>query len=161
MNPAEHLKRSAALGLGISMLLALVLSTWVFRAEENDLRLQQRQRLGVLQANALALAVANTDAEATRARVQEMQQLNPQIESVIIVAGTEMLASTRAEDAAPRSLKRDEKRLYDLSNLIRTARETNRSEEVVRKKTSQVDEKPIGHLVVTLPYLSGGEFAGI
>ncbi len=46
MNIAEHLKRSAILGLGISMLLALVLSTWVFRAEESDLRLQQRQRTG-------------------------------------------------------------------------------------------------------------------
>lgn len=161
MNLAEHLKRSAILGLGISMLLALVLSTWVFRAEEGDLRLQQRQRMAVLQANALVLAVANTDAETTRNRVQQMQQLNPQLESVIIVAGTQMLASTRAEDAAPRALRREEKPLYDLANLIRTARETNRGEDVVRKKTIQIDEKPAGHLVVTVPYLSGGEFAGI
>ncbi len=114
-----------------------------------------------MQANALVLAVANADAEATRNRVREMQQLNPQIESVIIVAGTQLLASTRAEDAAPRALRREEKPLFDLSNLIRTARETNRGEEVVRKKTIQIEEKPIGHLVVTLPYLSGGEFAGI
>lgn len=161
MNIAEHLKRSAILGLGVSMSLALVLNTWVFRAEESDLRLQQRQRMAVLQANALVLAVANTDAETTRNRVREMQQLNPQIESVIIVAGTQMLASTRAEDAAPRALKRDEKPLFDLANLIRTARETNRGEEVVRKKTIQIDEKPVGHLLVTMPYLSGGEFAGI
>ncbi len=161
MSIAAHLKRSAVLGLSISMLLALVLSTWVFHAEENDLRLQQRQRLAVLQANAIALAVANTDAESTRNRVQEMQQINPQIESVIIVAGTQMLASTRTEDAAPRALKREEKPLFDLSNLIRTARETNRGEEVVRKKTIQIDEKAPGHLVVTMPYLSRGEFAGI
>lgn len=161
MNLAEHLKRSAILGVGISMLLALVLSTWVFRAEESDLRLQQRQRTAVLQANALVLAVANTDAETTRNRMREMQQLNPQIESVIIVAGAQMLASTRAEDAAPRALRREEKPLFDLANLIRTARETNRGEEVVRKKTIQIDEKPLGHLVVTIPYLSGGEFAGI
>lgn len=161
MNLAEHLKRSAVLGLGFSMLLSLVLGTWMFRAEENDLRLQQRQRLAVLRANALVLAVADTDAAATRSRVQEMQELNPQIESVIIVAGTQLLASTRAEDGAPRALKREEKPLYDLSNLIRTARETNRGEEVVRKKTVQIEETTRGHLVVTLPYLSGGEYAGI
>src|SRR5512141_814788 len=129
MNIAEHLKRSAILGLGISMLLTLVLSTWVFRAEESDLRLQQRQRMAVLQANAIVLAVANTDAETTRNRVRQMQQLNPQIESVIIVAGAQLLASTRAEDAAPRALRREEKPLFDLANLIRTARETNRGEE--------------------------------
>lgn len=161
MNIAEHLKRSAILGVGVSMLLALVLSTWVFRAEENDLRMQQRHRLAVLQANALVLAIADTDAETTRNRVREMRQLNPQIESVIIVAGTQMLASTRAEDAAPRALRREEKPLFDLANLIRTARETNRTEEVVRKKTIQIDEQPAGHLVVTMPYLSHGEFAGI
>ncbi len=161
MKIAEHLKRSAILGLGISMLLSLVLGSWVFRAEESDLRLQQRQRLAVLQANALVLAVANTDAESTRNRVREMQQLNPQIESVVIIAGTQMLASTRPEDAAPRALKREEKPLFDLSNLIRTARETNRGEEVVRKKTIQIDEKTPGHLVITMPYLTGGEFAGI
>lgn len=161
MDIAAHLKRSAVLGLGIGVLLALVLNTWLFRAQENDLRLQQRERLAVLQANALALAVADTDAAATRERVLAMQQMNPQVESVIIVAGTQLLASTTAEDGAPRQLRREEKPLYDLSNLIRTARETNRGEEVVRKKTIQVDEQPGGHMLVTLPYLSRGEFAGI
>jgi arabinogalactan oligomer / maltooligosaccharide transport system permease protein len=161
MSIARHLKRSAILGLGVSMLLSLVLSAWVFHAEERNLSLLQRQRLAVLQANALALAVASTNPEETRNRVQQLQQSDPRIESVIIVEGVQMLASTRAEDAAPRQLKRDEKALYDLSNQIRTARETNRSEDVVRKKTIQIDEKSAGHLVVTVPYLSAGEFAGI
>jgi arabinogalactan oligomer/maltooligosaccharide transport system permease protein len=93
--------------------------------------------------------------------VREIQKLNPQIESVVIVAGTQLVASTLPEDAAPRQLRREEKPLFDLSNLIRTARETNRGEEVVRKKTIQIDENPVGHLVVTVPYLSAGEFAGI
>lgn len=161
MNITEHLQRSAALGMGIGMLLLLVLSSWMFRSEELDLGVQQRERSAVLQANALVLAVADTDAVATGARVRLMQQQNPQIESVVIIAGTQMLASTRAEDAAPRQLRREEKPLYDLSNLIRTARETNLGEEVVRKKTIQIDELPKGRLVVTLPYLSGGEYAGI
>jgi len=161
MTITEHLKRSALPGMGVAMLLALVLGSWLFSSEEADLRLQQRQRLAVLQANALVLAVADADAAGTRKRVSEMQKLDPRIESVIVVAGTQLLASTRPGDEAPRQLKRDEKPLYDLSNLIRTARETNRGEEVVRKKTIQIDEMPKGRLVVTLPYLSGGEFAGI
>lgn len=161
MQIAEHLKRSAALGLGISMLLVLALGSWLFRSEELDLALQHRERAAVLQANALVLAVADTDAAATGVRVRQMQQQDPRIESVVIIAGTQMLASTRVEDAAPRQLRREEKPLYDLSNLLRTARETNLGEEVVRKKTIQIDELPKGRLVVTLPYLSGGEYAGI
>jgi arabinogalactan oligomer/maltooligosaccharide transport system permease protein len=161
MNIAEHLKRSAVLGLGISILLTLALGTWMFRAEEGDLRLQHKQRLALMHANGLALAVANTSVEETGKRVKDIQRLDPQIESVIIVGGMQLVASTRAEEAAPRQLNREEKPLFDLSNLIRTARETNRGEEVVRKKTIQIEEMPSGHFVVTVPYLSDGQFAGI
>ncbi|MBI5429384.1 MAG: sugar ABC transporter permease [Nitrosomonadales bacterium] len=73
----------------------------------------------------------------------------------------QLVASTRAEDAAPRRLEREEKALFDLSNQIRSARETNQGEEVVRKKIIQVDEKVAGHVVVTVPYIAHGEFAGI
>jgi arabinogalactan oligomer / maltooligosaccharide transport system permease protein len=161
MNFAEHLKRSAVLGLAISILITLALSTWMFRAEESDLRLQHRQRLAVMHANALALAVANTNVEETGKRVSDIQKLDPRIESVIIVGGMQLVASTRTEDAAPRQLGREEKALFDLSDQIRTARETNRGEDVVRKKTVQIEEKTIGHIVVTVPYLSDGQFAGI
>jgi len=161
MNIAVHLKRSAVLGLGISVLLTLGLSTWMFRAEESDLRLQHRQRLAVMHANALALSVASTNVEETGRRVSDIQKLDPRIESVIIVGGMRLVASTRAEDAAPRQLKREEKALFDLSDQIRTARETNRGEDVVRKKTIQIEEKTPGRIVVTVPYLSDGQFAGI
>ena len=161
MNFAEQMKRSAVLGLGASILLTLALSTWVFRAEEGNLRLQNRQRLAVMHANALALAVADTNTEETGRRVRDIRILTPQIESAIIVAGMQMVASTRDEDAAPRQLRREEKPLFDLSNQIRTARETNLGEEVVRKKTIQIEEKVPGHIVVTVPYLSDGQFAGI
>jgi len=161
MNLAEHLKRSAVLGMAISMLITLALSTWMFRAEESDLRLQHRQRLAIMHANALALSVANTNVEETGKRVSDIQKLDSRIESVIIVGGMQLVASTIPEDAAPRQLKREEKALFDLSNLIRTAGETNRGEDVVRKKTIQIEEKTTGHIVVTVPYLSDGQFAGI
>lgn len=161
MTIGAHLKQSALWGLGISLLVTLVLSLWVFRAQEKDLQIQQRQRLVIMQANAVALAIADSNPEDTRKRVSDIQRSNPQIDSVIIVEGSQLLASTKPEDAAPRQLQREEKALFDLSNQIRTARETNRGEDVVRNKTIQIDDKANGHQVVTLPYLSGGEFAGI
>lgn len=161
MNFAGHIKRSAVPGLGISILITLALSTWMFRAEEGDLRMQHRQRLALMHANAIALAVADTSVAETGKRVNDIRKLDPRIESVIIVGGMQLVASTNPEDAAPRQLKREEKALFDLSNLIRTAGETNRGEEVVRKKTVQIDEKDIGHIVVTVPYVSDGQFAGI
>jgi len=114
-----------------------------------------------MHANALALAVANTDVEETGRRVREIQKHNPLIESVIIVGGMQLVASTRPEDAAPRQLRREEKALFDLSNVIRTAQETNVGEDVVRKKTIQLEEKTADQVVVTVPYMSKGEFAGI
>jgi len=161
MNIFGHLRQSAVLGLAIGTMITLALSTWMFRAEESDLRLQHRQRLAVMHANAMALAVAHTSVEETGKRVKGMQQLDPRIESAIIVGGMQLVASTNPGDAAPRQLKREEKALFDLSNLIRTARETNLGEEVVRKKTIQIEEKALGHIVVTVPYLSDGQFAGI
>jgi arabinogalactan oligomer/maltooligosaccharide transport system permease protein len=161
MKLTEHLKRSAMLGLGVSILVTLVLSTWMFRSEEGNFRLQQRQRLAIMHANALALAVADTSVEETGKRVGVIEKLDPRIESAIIVGGMQLVASTNAGDGAPRQLKREEKPLYDLANEIRSARETNQGEDVVRKKTVQVTEKSFGHIVVTVPYLSNGEFAGI
>ena len=161
MKLAEYLKRSAVPGLGIGILITLGLGTWLFHAEENNLAMQNRQRLAVMHANALALAVADTSVAETGKRVDDIQRLDPRIESAIIVGGMQLVASTHPEDAAPRRLRLEEKPLFDLSNEIRAARETNRGEDVVRKKTIQIEEKPRGHFVVTVPYLSHGQFAGI
>ncbi len=161
MTIGAHLKQSALWGLGISLLVTLVLSLWVFRAQEKEMQMQQRQRLAILQANAVTYSIADSNPEDTRKRVGDIKRFNPLIDSVIIVEGSQLLASTRPEDGAPRQLRREEKALFDLSNQIRTARETNRGEDVVRNKTIQIDDKSNGHQVITLPYLSGGEFAGI
>src|SRR5512142_1709754 len=161
MNLAGHLKRSAALGLGISVALTLALSTWLFRSEENASRVQLRQRVAVMHANALALSVAGVGGEGLDKRVKDLQRIDPRIQSVIVVSGMRLVASTRPEDAAPRQLKREEKALFDLANVVRSARETNRAEDISRVKVVQIEEKQPGHITVTVPYLSGGDFAGI
>ncbi len=161
MDLARHLKRSAVLGLGISVALTLVLCTWLFRSEESALRVQLRQRMAIMHANSLAAAVADTSAEEMGKRVRDIQKLDARIESIVVVSGMRLAASTRAEDAAPRQLRREEKALFDLSNALRAAGETNRSEGVLRVKTIQIEEKRAGHIVVTVPWFSGGEFGGI
>jgi arabinogalactan oligomer/maltooligosaccharide transport system permease protein len=161
MNIRARLKQSSVLGLVLALALVLGLSTLIFRGEQSDQRLQHRQRLAVLQANALAAAVADLRAEEVQARVLAIKASTPELESVLIVGGMQLLASTKNDDQAPRQLKREEKSLFDLSNLIRTARETNASEGIVRKKIVQFEERTPGHMTVTLPYLDHDKFAGI
>jgi arabinogalactan oligomer/maltooligosaccharide transport system permease protein len=161
MSIRARLKQSSVLGLVLALVVVLGLSTLIFRGEQSDQRLQHRHRLALLQANALAAAVANLPADEVQARVLTVKAATPELESVLIVGGMQLLASTKAEDEAPRQLKREEKSLFDLSNLIRTARETNAAEEIVRKKIVQVEERTSGQMTVTVPYLDHGKFAGI
>lgn len=155
------LTRTALPGLGASILLTLLLGSWLFHNEEGNLGMQHRQRLALMHGSGLALAVADASEEEASRRIAQLSKLDARIESALIVGGMQLVASTKPEDEAPRRLKHDEKPLFDLSNQLRAARETNEGEEVVRKKTVQVEEKPAGHYVVTVPWLRNGEFAGI
>lgn len=148
-------------GLGIGVLISVLLGAWLFHTEDDSLRMQHRQRIVLMHGNGLALAIANTSEQEAASRIARISSLDPRIESAILVGGMQMLASTRPEDQAPRRLRPEEKPLFDLSNRLRAARETNFSEQVVRKQTIQVDEKPAGHFTVTVPWLRDGQFAGI
>jgi len=161
MRILARLKQSPVLGLAVGLVITLALSTWIFKGEQSDQRLQYRQRLAVMHANALAMSVAESAPTEIQPRLVSARAAMPELESVLVVGGMQMLASTKAEDQAPRQLQREEKALFDLSNLIRTARETNLGEGVVRKKIIQVEEKAPGHITVTVPYIDHGKFAGI
>jgi arabinogalactan oligomer/maltooligosaccharide transport system permease protein len=161
MKLLAYLNRTAFWGLGISLLVTLSLSAWLFSAGESELQLQQRYRLAVMHANALSMAISGSDVEETGKRVRDIKRFDAGIESVIVIKGTQLMASTDEMDGAPRRLKREEKGLFDLSNQLRSARETNLGEGVVRNKTVQVEELQSGHVLVSLPYLSNGDFSGI
>ena len=161
MSYIGRLKLSAVAGLGVSVLISLVLSASLFHAEEENLGMQHRQRMALMHASGMALTVADIGDDAAAKRIAEISRLDTRIESAMLVGGMQLVASTRPEDEAPRKLRREEKPLFDLSNQLRAARETNRGEEVVRKKTLQIEEKLPGHFVATVPWLKQGEFAGI
>ena len=155
----QRLRRSAMFGLGASMLTVLLLSLWLQGDADDALRAQQQQRNVVLVANAIAASVATSPEDELAVRLRAWKTANLAIESVRVIAGRELLASTSAEDGAPRGLQRDEKPLFDLANELRAAAETTRSEGVVRKKTIQIDAGKV--TTVTVPYEPQGQFAGI
>ncbi len=161
MSPFRWLASSYVLGLGVAVGITLALSAWLFEGAERDQRVQYERRLAQVEANSLAGALASAAPERIAGVLQSWQARHPGHESAILVGGMELLGSTKPEDAAPRRLGREEKPIFDLANLLRTARETNIGEGVVRKKLVNFDDSVKGAYVVTVPYLANNEFAGV
>jgi arabinogalactan oligomer/maltooligosaccharide transport system permease protein len=152
---------SYALGLSLAVGVTIALSAWLFDGAESHQRVQFEHRLVQVQANALAGALASASHDDFGRLIEEWKARSPGHESAVLISGMELLGSTKPEDAAPRRLVREEKPLFDLANLIRSARDTNISEGVVRKKLVDIEKGVTAAYVVTVPYLSKGEFAGI
>lgn len=161
MTLLRRLASSTALGMVLAMALALALSTWLFNDAEREQRLRFDNRLALVEVNALADALANAPVETAGDLLKAWRERNPQHVSAMLIGGTELLASTLPEEQTPRRLAREEKPLYDLANQIRSARETNLGEGVVRKKLAHFDAAVLPAQIVTVPYLVGGEFQGI
>ncbi|WP_425257216.1 carbohydrate ABC transporter permease [Rubrivivax sp. RP6-9] len=158
---ADRLRHSAALGLAAGVALVLALSAWLQGSADADIAAQQKQRQAVLLANAVSASLAGVPEDGVNARLRTWTDGLPALQSVQVVAGRQLLGSTRAEDQAPRALQREEKPLFDLAGALRAAGETNTGEGVVRKKTLQIEDKPGQPVTVTVPYVADGQFAGI
>ena len=161
MTPLAGLRQTALWGLGVAVALVLALSSGLHASISADLAAEQKQREAVLIGNAISAALAGAGEADLPARVARWKAELPNVESVQVVAGRRLLASTRADDQAPRALQREEKPLFDLAIQLRSAGETNVSEGAVRKKTIQIDDKASGLITVSVPYAVDGKFAGI
>jgi arabinogalactan oligomer / maltooligosaccharide transport system permease protein len=161
MSTFSYFKRTAFWGLGVSVAVALALSGWLHGSVSEDLGAEQKQREAVLIANAISASLAGASEQDLPQRVKRWKTELPNVESAMVVAGRQLVASTKAEDEAPRSLKREEKPLFDLATQLRSAGETNVSEGIVRKKTVQIDNAGAGSVVVSVPYVIEGKFEGI
>ena len=160
-SPVTWLKRPAMWGLGVGLAIVLALTGWLYGSVSGDLAAQQKQREAILLANAISASLAGADEAAAAERIRRWKAEWPTLDSALVVAGRQLLASTRAEDEAPRALKREEKALFDLATTLRSAGETNVGEGAVRKKTIQIDDKGSGFVTVSVPYLLDGKFEGI
>ena len=148
-------------GLGLSLAVVLALTGWLFGSVAGDLGAQQKQREALLLANAIGASLASADEAVIGERLKRWKVAMPALDSVLVVAGRKLVASTQPADEAPRSLKREEKTLFDLATTLRSAGETNVGEGAVRKKTVQIDDKGAGLVTVTVPYAVEGKFEGI
>lgn len=155
------LKQTSLVGLGVAVAVALALSGLLFASVSGDLAAEQKQREAVLIGNAISASLSGASEQELPARLARWKSDLPNVESALVVGGRQMLASTRTEDKAPRSLQREEKPLFDLATQLRSAGETNVGEGAVRKKTIQIDDKGSGTVTVSVPYLVDGKFEGI
>ena len=146
MRLPERLRRSALTGLVTALAAVLIASAWLQGGVEGDVASQNRHRQAVLVANAIAASIGDADTQALGRRVAGWKAGLPAIEGVRVVAGRELLASTATEDDAPRTLRMEERPIFDLANQLRAARESNRAEGVVRKKTVQIEDRGEGRL---------------
>ena len=161
MSPIRWFSGTHVVGLSTAVGITLVLSALLFGGAERDQRTKFEHRLLLVEANALSSALTSADPEDVGRVLRQWQTRSPGRESAVLVAGMELLGSTKAENGAPRRLGREEKPLFDLAQQLRAASETNISEGVVRKKLVQFEEHVSGGVIVTVPYLVQGEFAGM
>lgn len=148
-------------GLSVAVGITLALGALLFGGAERDQRAKFEHRLLLVEAIALSSALTSAGPDDVGRLLKKWQTRSPGRDSAVLVAGMELLGSTKAEDGAPRRLGREEKSLFDLAQQLRTASETNISEGVVRKKLVQFDERVIDGVIVTVPYLVKGKFAGV
>ena len=159
---AGWLSRSAALGMGVALAVVLAVSGWLFGGISADLATQQKQREALLLANAVASSLQGAaDAQAVGARLARWQSEHAAVESARVIVGRELLASTVADDGAPRNLQLAEKPLFDLANELRAAVETNAAEGVVRAKTVRIDDPRSGRITVSVPHVEAGSIVGM
>jgi arabinogalactan oligomer/maltooligosaccharide transport system permease protein len=163
----SHARRFAA-GLAVAAVVVGALGAWVLssaRTHEANLR---AERLAVVPLRAVtqAVAAAGADGEAARAAVASVQEkLRDRVTSIRVVEGRELLASTASadtgENAAPRSLAREEKPLYDRADLLRKAVQSNADENSAREQEISVLALADGGRSVAAPLMRDGEVVGM
>ncbi|MCK6425935.1 MAG: sugar ABC transporter permease [Burkholderiaceae bacterium] len=157
----KRLSGTASLGLGVALAVVLALSAWLASSVGRDLAQAQQQRDALLLTQALAAALADTDADDTARRLAQFRAAQPALESVRVVAGRELVASSDPQDGAPRGLQREEKPLFDLASELRSAEETHRQDGRVTKKTLRVETARDGRITVSVPLRSGDQVTGM
>lgn len=163
----SHARRFAA-GLAVAAVVVGALGAWILasaRTHEANLR-AERTAIVPLRAVTEAVAATGADGEAARAAVTSFQEkLRDRVASIRVVEGRELVASTAGadtgENAAPRSLAREEKPLYDRADLLRKAVQTNAEESQAREQEIAVEALPDGGRSVAAPLMRDGEVVGM
>ena len=155
------------------VILAAALGLWVshalLRSGLREVEESQAWRSATVSLSAVAeLAARAGQGDPLRQAVGAWQARTPEVKAarVILFEGLSLEASTAAGDEgdrkAPRRLSRDEKPLFDVGQLLRTAVETNRDEGQKRKREIEtVPGAPAGVLAIARPLERGGAVVGL
>ncbi|HUJ25347.1 MAG TPA: hypothetical protein VLW85_04965, partial [Myxococcales bacterium] len=100
-------------------------------------------------------ATARSIGDEAQQALAKWQPENPSMARVRVARGMQLLASSAAEDKAPRRLQRDEKPLYDRAQRLATAVQTNR-DEGARKPEIEVTWLDGRRLSLAAPLEGGG-----
>jgi arabinogalactan oligomer/maltooligosaccharide transport system permease protein len=163
----SHARRFAA-GLAVAAVVVGALGAWILssgRTHEANLR-AERTAIVPLRAVVQAVERAGADGEAARAAVAAFQDAaKDRILSVRVIEGRELVASTAAadsgENAAPRSLAKEEKPLFDRADVLRKAVQTNVEERQAREQEISVEPLADGGRSVAAPLIRDGEVVGM
>ncbi|MGZ6142060.1 MAG: hypothetical protein ACXWLM_01920, partial [Myxococcales bacterium] len=112
----------AALGAAVGIWLSLGALADARRALLDE----SQERQAVVSLSALAALLQS--GEDPQQAVAKWLPAQPSVARVRVARGMQLLASSAAEDKAPRRLQRDEKPLYDRAQRLATAVQTNRDE---------------------------------
>lgn len=161
MSAATGLAPRVLVGLVASLAAVALLTIWLVSSAHGDLAREQRQRESILVANAVSASLAGLDGARLAERLLAWQSSKPSLESIRVVVGRQLVASTRHVDQAPRALGRDERELFDLAHALRAAAEIKAQEGAARRKLLHAHEDGTGVITVTVPFEPEGRFEGV
>ncbi len=154
------------LGLFVGGLVSAFLGYWFAEGALREKVAETRVRQGTIRAMALADLVfaeqsrAEKEKTAPGALIQFWQQRHNDVDAVRVMrlSGARLLASSFNDDlengTPPRRLKRSEKEIYDLGQLLRANVDTNREEGNPREPEVISEELRNGRLRVSVPWFT-------
>ncbi|CAM2006047.1 carbohydrate ABC transporter permease [Acanthopleuribacter pedis] len=154
------------LGLFVGGLISAFLGYWFAEGALREKVAETRMRQGTIRAMALADLVhaeqsrTEKDKQTPGALIQFWQQRHQDIDAVRVMrlSGARLLASSFSDDlengTPPRRLKRSEKAIYDMGQLLRANVDTNREEGNPREPEVMGGELANGRLRVAVPWFT-------
>lgn len=169
MSESRISPRALLAGLALGVILGVGLFFWMLAASGRVQNAARIERRAVITVQALVDAVERAGGEGDDVRqvVATWTHDAALVKSVRVVDldNRTLEASTQASDlergALPRRLARDEKDLFDQSQRLRNAIETNRDEGTARKEEIELEELPAGSFRLAAPFARDGETAGM
>jgi arabinogalactan oligomer/maltooligosaccharide transport system permease protein len=155
-------RRRFAIGLFLGLIIGLAVLYALYREARIEIAREQAERSGIISLLSLTQLISETgpSGDAMRQAVSAVASSDRSLKKIWVIRSASLEASTVAQDAAPRRLKRDEKWIFDLGQRLRAAIQTNREEQVSRKNEIEIQQIGNGALRLSAPVEQDGSVPG-